>query len=150
MKKVLLIVLLIFVQSKKLNTFQEFQFRDLDIKIVDDKTKEELRKNKVLKEIAFKYCDLFEKSNNQEEINLALKEDYPIVQPIIQKAFENNFIISAFIKGMTLKEAECLVTNDELKKQFSELIVAFYNYDDATLDSIGLDFLSKILQNLRC
>ena len=150
MNKFLLIVLLIFVQSKKLNTFQEFQFRDLDFKMVDDDIKEELRQNKVLKEIALKYCDLFEKSNNQEEINLALKEDYPIVQPILKKAFEKNFIISAFIKGITLKEVECLLKKDDLKKQFSELIVAFYNYDDATLDSIGLDFLSKILQNLRC
>ena len=150
MNKFLLILLLIFVQSKKLNTFQEFQFRDLDFTIVSDKEKEELRKNEELKKIAFKYLDLFKQSNNQEEINLALEKDFPIVVPIIKKTFKQNYFISSMIDTIKLEEVKCLLKNTELKTQFSELIVAFYNYDDDTLDQLGLSFCSKILSNLRC
>ena len=50
MNKFLLLVLLILVQSKKLNTFQEFGDRNLN-----DKDIEKLRNNKEFKEYAYKF-----------------------------------------------------------------------------------------------
>ena len=148
MNKFLLIVLLIFVQSKKFNTFQAFKI--LDVEIVKDSELEEIRKNEELKKIAFKYHDLFQKSDNQEEINLALEEDFPKVKQILMKTFENNKFICPLIENKNIEDAKCVFKIPEIKTEYNVLIVAFYNYDDNTLSQLGLSFGFKVLSNLQC
>ena len=64
MNKFLLLVLLILVQSKKLNTFQEFGDRNLN-----DKDIEKLRNNKEFKEYAYKFYELFKGTDDEKLVS---------------------------------------------------------------------------------
>ena len=142
MNKFLLIVLLIFVQSKKFNTFQEVKFRNLDL--ISEADKEKLRNNEQLKKIAYKYHDMLEKSDNQKEILLALEEDFPTVKSILKQILGNNLFFTIMIEGISLEDAQCLVKEENIKNQINECVIAFYEYDDATLDELGYSLLGKI------
>ena len=146
MNKILLIVLLIFVQSKKFNTFQEFNFRNLFL--IDNKEKEELRKNEELKKIAYKFLEI-EKSNNQEEFNLALEEDYEKVVSIVKDILGESHYIAYMMGEYDVNKIKCLFEDETIKKNVIEGIISFYEDDNTSSNDINWEFISNILKMLK-
>ena len=146
MNKFLLIVLLLFVQSKKFNTFQEFNFRNLFL--IDNKEKEELRKNEELKKIAYKFHEMFEKSNNQEEINLALEEDYEKVVLIVEGILGETNSIVQLMRKYDVKDIKCLLEEDTIKTKINEGIFSFYEDDNTSSNDLDMVFYLNIIKRL--
>ena len=143
MNKFLLLVLLIFVQSKKLNTFQEFGDRNL--KDINEEEIEKLRNNKELKEIAYIFYDLFEKNNNEKDIIEALDKYYNSAMGIINTIITDDKIksILTIFSSLTNEEKVCVIVTFGLKETLRKVIDLFYEQKDDELNKMKDELIQK-------
>ena len=143
MNKFLLLVLLIFVQSKKLNTFQEFGDRNL--KDSNEEEIEKLRNNKELKEIAYIFYDLFEKNNNEKDIIEALDKYYNSAMGIINTIITDDKIksILTIFSSLTNEEKVCVIVTFGLKETLRKVIDLFYEQKDDELNKMKDELIQK-------
>ena len=140
MNKFLLLVLLILVQSKKLNTFQEFGDRNLN-----DKDIEKLRNNKEFKEYAYKFYELL-KGTDDEKLVSAINDDYENVKNIIQNIFKNFYVIMAFgfLDPYEAREKLCIIDENNLRPFLIKAIDLFYEKKDDELIEMGGNLINSI------
>jgi len=143
MNKFLLLVLLIFVQSKKLNTFQEFGDRNL--KDINEEEIEKLRNNKEFKEIAYIFYDLFEKNNNEKDIIEALDKYYNSAMGIINTIITDDKIksILTIFSSLTNEEKVCVIVTFGLKETLRKVIDLFYEQKDDELNKMKDELIQK-------
>ena len=143
MNKFLLLVLLIFVQSKKLNTFQEFGDRNL--KNINEEEIEKLRNNKEFKEIAYIFYDLFEKNNNEKDIIEALDKYYNSAMGIINTIITDDKIksILTIFSSLTNEEKVCVIVTFGLKETLRKVIDLFYEQKDDELNKMKDELIQK-------
>ena len=143
MKKFLLLVLLIFVQSKKLNTFQEFGDRNL--KDINEEEIEKLRNNKEFKEISYIFYYFFEKNNNEKDIIEALDKYYNSAMGIINTIITDDKIksILTILSSLTNEEKVCVIVTFGLKETLRKVIDLFYEQKDDELNKMKDELIQK-------
>ncbi len=142
MNKLLLLVLLIFVQSKKLNIFQESHFRNLD----NEEQIEILRQNEELKKIAYTFYDLFDKSADNKEIIAAMNAHYERAEAIIKDTIPETEFIFDYFSRYSNEELVCAISDEknELKNEIKDLIDSFYQKKQINFESKANQLLLPI------
>ena len=131
MNKFILVVLLIFVQSKKLNTFQEYDFRNLE---VTEEEKEKLRNNQELKEIAYKFYDLFKQPADDNTILAAIKDNLNKIETIVVSIIPDYAFIFTILKNAEDEQLICtLKDGDKIDGIFNECMDLFFQKKDKEL-----------------
>lgn len=147
MNKFLLLILLIFVQSKKLNTFQEFDARDLSL--ISKDSEERLRNNKELKTVAYEFYDLLEKSTDDQEIADFLCAHLDQVKPILTKEIKLLKYIYPNPESINKERISCILNDPEknLRERIKKAIKTFFENEEEE-DNKGEDLAADIFLKL--
>ncbi len=148
MNKFILLVLLIFVQSKKLNTFQEFNFRNLK---VTEEQKEKLRNNQEFKKIAYIFYNLFSKPFDYDAILAALNAHFKRASTILKETMPDTNLYFFLIKDYTNEDITCAIEGHyEKLSSLKDYIDLFYQKeeikDDPTLLQLVGSLFSKLIE----
>ena len=132
MKKFLLIALIILIQSKTLNTFQEDELREtLDLNII-----KKIRNDLEIKALVYTgedpIYDVLD-TGTDSEIDAKLRSDYPVLVNLAKKHLDDD--MKEKLDNFTVDQLICILSKGNVKDKTLNIIDFFYSpkYNVVTL-----------------
>ena len=124
MKKFLLIALIILIQSKTLNTFQEDELREtLDYGFI-----KKIRNDLEIKALVYNgedpIYDVLDVGTDSE-IDAKLRSDYPVLVNLVKKHLDDE--MKAKLDSFTVDQAICILSKGNVKDKTLNILDYFYS-----------------------